>query len=204
MELWLIRHGLPVRIDGGHGPADPDLAPVGDDQADLLATWWARHGLDAISASPMRRAHQTAEPLAQATGHAIELDDGLKEFDAHLDFYVPIEELRADEEAWKRIVAEWMSPEAEEKRRSFRTGVVATIDAIAARHPGQRVAVVCHGGVINSYLSAALSMPGTMFFEPAYTSVSRALTTNDATQVVSLNETPHLPELIVPAVNVDR
>ena len=195
----MIRHGRPERIDGGDGPADPALAPEGKEQAQQLADWWSRHPIDAIYASPMRRAHQTALPLAAATGHEIVLDDGLKEFDAHLNFYVPLEELRADEEAWKRLVEEWLSPEAEAQRQVFRTQVVASIDAIAARHPDQRVAVVCHGGVINAYLSDMVSLAGTMWFEPAYTSVSRAIV-GVAKHLVSLNEAPHLPELVIPSI----
>jgi probable phosphoglycerate mutase len=199
VELWLIRHGLPLRIDGGGGPADPGLAPDGKVQAEQLAAWWARHGVDALYASPMRRAFETAVPLAEATGHDIAVDEGLREFDAHLDSYVPLEELRRDEAAWKRMVEEWLSPEAEAQRQEFRRGVVATIDAIVAGHDGERVAIVCHGGVINAYLSSLISLPGTMWFEPAYTSVSRALVGTDYPQIVSINETPHLPELVLPA-----
>jgi probable phosphoglycerate mutase len=200
VELWLIRHGLPLRIDGGEGPADPALAPAGVDQAELLASWWAPHGCDAVYASPMRRARETAQPLADALGLPVVTDDGLKEFDAHLNFYVPLEELRADEEVWKRLVEEWLSPEAEAERQRFRESVIETIDAIVAAHQGERVAVVCHGGVINAYLSGVLSLPGTIWFEPAYTSVSRALISGGFKQVVSVNETPHLPELVLPAV----
>jgi broad specificity phosphatase PhoE len=97
------------------------------------------------------------------------------------------------------MVEEWLSPEAEAKRQDFRRTVIATIDAIVARHEGERVAIVCHGGVINAYLSDIISLPGTMWFEPAYTSVSRAMAGGSHKQLVSLNETPHLPELIVPA-----
>ena len=195
----MIRHGLPVRIDGGDAPADPGLAPDGLDQADRLASWWAPHGADAVYVSPMRRARETAAPLAAALEVEPTVAAGLEEFDAHSKFYVPIEELRADEERWKQVVTEWLSPEAEEERQRFRTTVVDTIDAIVAAHPGERVAVVCHGGVINAYLSAMLSMPGTMFFEPAYTSVNRALAGGTHKQLVSLNETPHLPTLVLPA-----
>jgi probable phosphoglycerate mutase len=195
----MIRHGLPLRIDGGAGPADPGLAPGGQEQARLLADWWGRHGVDAVYSSPMRRAIETAGPLAEVTGHGISVDDGLREFDAHLDFYIPLEELREDSTAWKRMVEEWLSPEAEAQRQVFRTEVVATVDAIAERHAGERVAVVCHGGVINAYLSSVISLPGTMWFEPAYTSVSRTLAGGTHKQIVSVNETPHLPELVLPA-----
>ena len=198
MELCLIRHALPVRIDGGDGPADPQLAPSGAEQAALLGSWWSKQGISAIYSSPMRRARETAAPLAAATGLDVVLDDGLKEFDAHLDFYVPIEELRADEAVWEKLVEEWLSPEAEVARQEFRRGVVTTIDAIAAEHGDERVAVVCHGGVINAYLSSLISLPGTMWFEPAYTSVSRALVDGDYKQIISVNEAPHLPSLVVP------
>ncbi|MEZ5180554.1 MAG: histidine phosphatase family protein [Acidimicrobiales bacterium] len=138
MELWMIRHGLPVRIDGGSGPADPSLAPEGADQARRLAAHWGRHPLDAVWSSPQRRAFETAVPLAEATGNGIEADDRLREFDAHLDFYVPLEELREDEAAWKRMVAEWRSPEAEAQRRTFRERVVGAVEEIAAAHPEGR------------------------------------------------------------------
>jgi probable phosphoglycerate mutase len=146
----------------------------------------------------MRRAQETAQPLADVAGLDVEVHPGLAEYDAHLPTYVPLEELRADEEAWAAAVAEWMSPEAEERRQAFRRTVVDAVESIAARHAGQRVAVVCHGGVINAYLSHVLSMASTMWFEPAYTSVSRALV-GDRTQVVSVNEAPHLPGLLLPS-----
>jgi probable phosphoglycerate mutase len=195
----MIRHGLPERIDGGGAPADPALAPEGADQAARLADWWGRHGVDAIYSSPMRRAVETAAPLAEALGITPKVDPGLEEFDAHLHFYVPLEELRADADRWKQVVDEWLSPEAEAGRQQFRETVVETVDAIAEAHRGERVAVVCHGGVINAYLSRLLQLPGTMFFEPAYTSVSRVLVGGTHKQLQSLNETPHLPELPVPA-----
>jgi len=194
----MIRHGLPVRIDGGAGPADPSLAPEGIDQARRLAEHWGRHPLDAVWSSPQRRAFETAVPLAEATGNGIDADDRLREFDAHLDFYVPLEELREDEAAWKRMVAEWRSPEAEAQRRTFRERVVGAIEEISTAHPEGRIAVVCHGGVINAYLSHVLGLEQTIFFEPAYTSVSRVAVGARRAQLVSTNETPHLAGLVQP------
>ncbi len=199
MELWLIRHALPLRIDGGDGPADPALAAEGLEQADQLASWWAPHGADALYVSPMRRARETAAPLAAALEVEPTVVEHLKEFDAHLMHYIPIEELRADPVRWQQAVDEWLSPEAEADRQGFRVDVVAAIDAIAADHPEERVAVVCPGGVINAYLSQVLSMPGTMFFEPSYTSVSRVIVKDGHRLLVSLNEAPHLGRLVMPA-----
>lgn len=197
----MIRHALPVRIDGGDAPADPGLAPEGREQADQLAGWWAPFGADHLYVSPMRRAQETAAPLAEALAVPANTVADLREFDAHLPTYIPIEELRADPVAWQEAVDAWMSPEAEATRQSFRADVVAAIDAIAERHAGRedRVAVVCHGGVINAYLSEVISLPGTVFFEPAYTSVSRVIHNGSYRQLVSLNEAPHLGRLVRPA-----
>jgi len=120
-----------------------------------------------------------------------------------LEIEVPIEELRADAQAWEEALAAFLTPEAEEQRQAFRRGVVETIDGLAASANGERLAVVCHGGVINAYLSATLHLPGTMFFEPAYTSVSRVLWRDgDHRQLVSVNEVPHLDEPLLPSISV--
>ena len=158
MELLLIRHGLPARIDDVGGPADPPLAATGVQQAESLAGWLAPIGLDAVYSSPMRRARETAVPLAQRLGVEVQVDDGLEEFDAHLHFYVPLEEMTHDDPRWHQLVAEWSSPEFELTRQEFRTRVVAAVERIAGGHRSQRVALVCHGGVINAYLSHVLGM----------------------------------------------
>lgn len=202
MELWLIRHALPLRIDGGDGPADPALAPDGLEQAARLAACWSAFGADAVYSSSMRRAQETAAPLAQALGVEVEVVDDLKEYDAHESTYIPLEELRADPALWELAVEAWLSPEAEAQRQQFRERVVGSIDAIAAAHGGERVAVVCHGGVINAYLSTVIGLPATMFFEPAYTSVSRVISGAGHRQLVSLNEAPHLDTLVVPSTSL--
>ena len=75
--------------------------------------------------------------------------------------------------------------------------MVQAVDGIATE-AHQRAVVVCHGGVINAYLSRVLSLPGTMFFEPAYTGVSRVLASPSHRQLVSVNEVPHREGLFVP------
>ncbi len=200
----MIRHALPVRIDApAHDdgtPADPGLSEEGRDQAERMASWWGRFGVDSVVSSPLARARETAASLAAAVGVAeVPTDDRLKEFDSHLPSYIPIEELRADPVRWQEAVDLWLSPEAEMERQAFREVVVAGIDALAAAAPGERMAVVCHGGVINAYLSTVLSLPGTMFFEPSYTSVSRVFVAPTHRMVISVNESSHLDRLVLPA-----
>lgn len=75
----------------------------------------------------------------------------------------------------------------------FRARIVPALSAIVDRFPGGRVAVVCHGGVINVYLAAVLGLDRHLWFEPAYTSISRVAAARAGVRsVVSLNETAHL------------
>ena len=69
VDLLMIRHGLPVRRETTDGsPADPELDAAGQDQAQRLARWLEPEGIDAVYVSPMRRALETAAPLAAALG----------------------------------------------------------------------------------------------------------------------------------------
>ena len=94
MELLIIRHGLPVRIDDAGGPADPELSDEGHAQARRLADWLRHDRIDAVFTSPMRRARQTAAPLAEVLGVEPIVDDELAEFDRGQHFYVPLESSR--------------------------------------------------------------------------------------------------------------
>src|SRR6185295_17679291 len=69
MELLLIRHALPERIETPDGsPADPPLSAAGRAQAERMARWVSGEKVGAIYASPMRRARETAEALARVIG----------------------------------------------------------------------------------------------------------------------------------------
>ena len=75
----------------------------------------------------------------------------------------------------------------------FRTRIVTRLDAVIAEHPGERVAVVCHGGVINVYLAALLGIDRHLWFDPGYTSISRVRASRTgARSVGSINELAHL------------
>ena len=93
MELLLIRHGLPERIEGAAGPADPALTEEGRRQAELLAGWLTHEAVDHVMSSTLRRARETAAPVGAAVGLDVEVVEGLSEFDADADSYIPIEEL---------------------------------------------------------------------------------------------------------------
>ena len=98
MELLLIRHGLPVRRELREGIADPELAPAGHEQARYLAEYLATEAIDALYSSPQQRAVQTAEPIALSKGLEITIVDDVAEWDRNSSEYVPIEELKADDD----------------------------------------------------------------------------------------------------------
>lgn len=193
MELLLIRHALPVRIERADGsPADPPLSERGRRQARRVAAWLAAEPIDAVYTSPLRRARETAQPLAETLGVEAVPEAGVQEYDAGASSYVPLEELKAaDPEAWRAAVQGGLYAGIDVA--AFQRTVVAALEAIAARHPGQRVAVVCHGGVINAFAAHVLGVRRPLFFEPAYTSVSRFLAARSGERNVrTLNETAHL------------
>lgn len=199
MELLLIRHALPLRVETQDGtPADPPLSETGRAQAVRLAEWLSGDPIHAIYASPMQRARETAEPLAEVLGLDVRLEPGVVELDHLSDAYIPLEEIKAaDREHWLELVRGGLYAHVD--LPAFRRNVTGTLARIAAEHRGERVAVVCHGGVINAWAGAILGVgDDTPFFflDAGYTSISRFLVARTGERsVVSLNETAHLRAL---------
>ena len=189
MDLVLIRHARPHRIEGSGGPVDPELTELGHSQAEAMARWMADERFDAVYTSPMVRARQTSAPLEQELGLTAQVIDGIKEYDADSGHYIPIEELKADKQRWH----DFLTNHVQEDRTVFAQLVVATIEELIARHRGERIAVVCHGGVINMWAARVLGIGPEMFFEPYYTSVNRFVAASTGQRsVASLNEIGHL------------
>lgn len=196
MELILIRHGLPehVRVPGGR--ADPPLAERGWAQSQRVAEWLheGRAGprVDAIYASTMRRARETSEPTARLLEHEVQLHEGIVEYDRNASEYMPMEQLKRTNYArWKEMAEAGFTGDVE--LAEFGTTVIGALEGIIARHKGERVAVFCHGGVINVWASHVLGIAPKMFFEPDYTSIHRFLCAGTGQRnVVSLNERAHL------------
>jgi probable phosphoglycerate mutase len=194
MELLLIRHALPVKRVLEHGVADPELSEAGHAQAQHLAEYLAAERLDAIYASPLRRAVQTAEPVAATQQLPIGVVDDVAEWDRNSNEYVPVEELKAaNDPRWQAMLrGEWTVHD--ETPEQFRGRIVAAIEGLIAAHGGDRIAVVCHGGVINGYLSEILGLGVNQgFFYPNYTSIHRvAAARSGERSIVTVNETTHL------------
>ena len=194
MEIVLVRHGLPLRIELETGIADPELAAEGHEQAAKMAAYLGVEDVEAVYVSPLRRALETARPLCKVLGLEAVVSEGVAEFDRNSREYVPVEELRAtNDPRWEKLLrGEWDG--VDEDPSIFKARVVATVEDMIARHPGGRVVVVCHGGVINQYLAHVLGIETHVgFFYPKYTSIHRVMAARSGQRsIVSINEASHL------------
>lgn len=194
MELILIRHGLPMHIENQDGqPADPPLSEIGRAQAEQMATWLQREAIDHLYSSPMARALETAQPLARAQGLEVDVREGVAEYDRQAEVYVPVEKLKQiDYDRWLRL----MKGDLDVDFGAFSTNVVETLETIVESHRGSRVAVTCHGGVINVWTAHVIGFAPRMFFNPDYTSINRfQCASSGERSVITLNEAVHLREV---------
>jgi probable phosphoglycerate mutase len=197
MDLLLVRHAEPVRIGPDESPgeaADPQLTRRGQEQAERLARWLAAEPVHHVVSSSLRRATETAQPIAAAHGLDVEVVDGLCEWDANSDHYIPVEELReTKDDRWLAMIEGRWEDYGGENPEVFRDRIVPVVEEIVDAHPGETVVAVCHGGVINVYLAALLGLRHHLWFDPAYTSISRVRAARSGPRsLASLNETAHL------------
>jgi probable phosphoglycerate mutase len=201
-EVFLVRHGesAPARaskpFDLVDGQADPDLAPEGRDHAQRLGVRLAGERIDAIYVTPLRRTAQTAAPLAEKLGltpvvepdlreiHLGEWENGL--FRQYTTDGHPIVDRLWAEQRWDVI------PGAESDE-AFGARLRGALTRIAAAHPGRRVAVFTHGGVIGEvFAQASRSVERFAFLGADNGSVSHLVLDGDKWIVRRFNDTSHL------------
>lgn len=205
-EIYLIRHGdATPEPDGFIAPSydDQPLNARGRQQSDALA-----HGLKdvefaALYSSPLRRCLDTAQPLATAKAMAFATVSDLREImhraDAkHTEGMSVADYVWAFHDGGMRISAYAMEhgsfdglPGAE-PRAQFRGRVRDAMDGLAAQHPGERIAVFAHGGVINVYVADVLGLARDFFMPVPNTAVSIVRVQDARRMVVSLNDVCHL------------
>jgi broad specificity phosphatase PhoE len=199
MELVLVRHALPERIDAtaGGAPADPGLVDRGREQAERVVQALAHDRVDAVYSSPAARALQTAAPLARALGLQVVVEPGIAEFDSGDGSYVPVEELKASGDPRWELLARGDLYSVGVDPAAFRERVVAAVEAVAARHPGGRAVLFTHAGAINACTGQLLGQTRAIWFAPAYCSITRVAAARDGRRgLVSLNETGHVRDLL--------
>lgn len=206
-EIYLIRHadalpGADEVIEGGYDAQA--LSALGRRQAAALGERFATAGLAAVYASPTSRAYETAGYIARAANLDVQIERDLREVELGHIGPAPREGLTAEEIAEVLRVrlheiamligstGVWSAIPGSEPAGALRQRVVAAVNAIAQRHPGQRVAAVSHGGAINAFFAAALRIERDYFFPAANTSISIARVKGERTVVLALNDINHL------------
>jgi len=159
-RIVAIRHGetawnVDTRIQG---QLDIGLNAAGRWQAERLARALADEPLDAIYTSDLARAADTARALAAGRGVELRAEPGLRErgfgFFEGMTF-AEIEQRHPDDSRrWRQREADF-APGGGERLADFAARAVGAVAAIAARHRGQHIAVVSHGGVLDALYRAA-------------------------------------------------
>ncbi|HEY2192596.1 MAG TPA: histidine phosphatase family protein [Actinomycetospora sp.] len=210
MQLLLVRHGEPLAVSDQAGGADPALSPQGHEQAAALGAWAAGAGgggggggggekIVEIVVSGMRRAQETAAPAARALGLDAVVDPELAEFDAGRSSYQPVHErLGSDDPDWKRITDGYYPSFVDAD--GFTSRVRTAFGRIVERHRDagrESVLVVCHAGVINTFLTGHLGLDRPLYFPLDHVGLSRVLVSRSGRiRVRSVNETGHVEGLL--------
>jgi broad specificity phosphatase PhoE len=151
--LLLVRHAETAWNREGRfqGHADPPLSPLGRRQAEQLADELETCPPDAVYASDLRRAAQTAEIVAGRFGLPIETDPGLREVDVGEWSGLTWPEIRARfPDGVERHDARGYGWELGESYEQMAERAIASLRRIADRHGGGRVLVVVHGGTMRA------------------------------------------------------
>ncbi|KUI19255.1 phosphoglycerate kinase [Mycobacterium lehmannii] len=194
MQLLIIRHALPLRSEPGQG-SDPDLSEEGIEQAKRLPDALARFPISRLVSSPQKRAIQTAEPVAEALGLSIDIDDRLAEYDRDLSHYTPVEEI--SEEDMRRLANGELPSGVDQS--AFIARVKAGVDDIVkAADREDTVALFSHGGVINAVVHDVMRTERLLCVQVDYAGITRVLwsSSREAFFVAGVNSTEHVWDLL--------
>jgi 2,3-bisphosphoglycerate-dependent phosphoglycerate mutase len=198
-RIIAVRHGetawnVDTRIQGY---IDIPLNETGRWQAQRLAEALAGQEIHAVYSSDLSRAHATALAVAGTAGVPVVTDRGLRE--RHFGNFEgrTFAEIEAD---WPEQALRWrkrdpeFAPEGGESLLQFRTRITQTAHAFAARHPGQQILLVAHGGVLDVLYRDAtgqeLQAPRT--WELGNAAINRLLWTPEGMTLVGWADTHHL------------
>jgi len=193
--VLLVRHGqtpttgavLPGRARGLH------LAEAGTKQAERVAERIAelKH-VDAIYASPLERARETAAPIGAARSLKVQVDRGLVECDfgewtgAELKTLMKLPEWRTVQQA----PSTFRFP-AGESFTEMQARMVTAVDRLRAKHPGGTIVCVSHADPIKALVAHAMGTHLDLFQRIVIStcSVSAIAYTGGAPIVLTVNST---------------
>ena len=206
-RVLVTRHGqtawnAATRIQG---QLDIGLNGLGRWQAQRLAQACAHEALDAVYSSDLVRACDTAQAMAHAAGLEVRLERGLREraFGIFEGLSFAEVELRFPDQArrWRQRDASF-GPPGGEVLQAFYERAVGTVTALAARHRGQHIAVVAHGGVLDALYRAAarVALDAPRSWQLGNASINRLLASDDGLVLVGWDDSLHLEDPPLEAV----
>lgn len=201
-RIVLIRHGETAwnRATRIQGHTDIPLSDLGRAQAARLAAALADEPFAAIYSSDLSRARQTAEALACGRGLTVRLDVALRE-----RAFGRFEGL-----SWSEIdqghpedAARWRRREPDfavgggESLNLFSARCLAAARRAAVAHPGQSIALVAHGGVLDCLYRAAtrVALDAPRSWQLGNATINRLLATPEGFTLVGWNDDRHLAGL---------
>ncbi|MFG1942738.1 bifunctional RNase H/acid phosphatase [Nonomuraea sp. NPDC048826] len=200
-SLILLRHGeTPLSVERRFsGLGDPELTPNGLAQAAAAAARLSRdpYKLDAVVTSPLTRARQTAETVAQRAGLDVETDEDLRETDFGTWEGHTFTEIQR---RWPAELAAWLAdpdvpPPGGESFTAVADRVARAQRRLLDRYEGRTVLVVSHVTPIKTLLRLALDAPPTALYRMHLDLACVSLVEHyaDGNPVVkSFNDTSHL------------
>lgn len=193
--LWLIRHGEADAAGRFCGRTDVPLTERGRAQAEAAARALAPIPLGAVYAGDRARARDTAAPIAARLGLEARTVPALGERDFGAWEGRPVDALARD--APGDLARLWgdpaFAPPGGESFEALAARVLPAVDAILARHPGEAVALVGHGGPHRAVLGRVLGLgPPALLalaLDPGHAAVVRRFADGGA-EVAALNLPP--------------
>ena len=200
-RIIAIRHGetswnVDTRIQGH---LDIPLSANGRWQAERLAAALKGESLAAIYASDLTRAWETAQYLGRAQGLAVIKEIGLRERgfgDFQGKTFAEIEALLPEQsQRWRKRDPEF-SPHGGESLMALRSRVISATERLAALHPGEQIAVVGHGGVMDVLYRAAtrLEIQAPRTWALGNAAINRLLWSPEGFSLVGWADTSHLDD----------
>jgi broad specificity phosphatase PhoE len=201
-EIIMVRHAQPdINFEGVVGDTiDPPLTEYGRMQARLTGEALSLKEVHAIFVSPLKRAMETAQAIAQHHKHLEpQVVDDLREVEVFRD--VPPDKTAVEFIGRELLLAcrqrmiderSWDVYPYTEASYDFRKRTINAVETCIAHNLGERIVIVCHGGVINAYLGHIIKSPYDMFFRPAHASVNIAVAGEGRRILRLLNDTHHL------------
>ncbi|WP_338867382.1 histidine phosphatase family protein [Myxococcus stipitatus] len=163
-ELILLRHGETEWNALGllQGHLDSPLSTEGLRQADALAARLSTLSFSALYSSDLGRALETARRIATRTGHEVHPDARLRERGLGLLEGLTREEARQRHPEifgeYATNAPDYVVPGGESSAQRL-SHAVQCLGDVGKRHPGERVVVVTHGGVLSSFFRHSLGIP---------------------------------------------